>query len=440
MKFMKIAVAAVFAFAYGNAFAFHSGGVAECEGCHSMHNSFEGDIMVTGTAYGDGSGPYLLKAADQSGACLNCHGAGTTLSGYHVSTEGVLPFDNATVPAQMTPGGDFSWLKKTMTATVRGTPALIEGDRKGHNIIAADFGYTADKALTVAPGGAYPATSLACSSCHDPHGRTRRLADGSLATTGLPIRNSGSYNSSLDPVAGVYAVGAYRILAGANYEPKSTPGFPFANPVPDASAPSTYNRAETSQASQTFVAYGQGMSEWCANCHTAFLSNGYTSGMAGLRHPAGNDANLADFVATNYNAYVTSGIMTNVDVNAAYSTLTPYEIGSNDYTTAATGLKAKSALAGAVDRSASTANNVACVSCHRVHASGFESMLRFFYLNEFSTIGDNAGVASYDSSTTENKINFGYSAAMQQQAYNGRPASMLGPYARKACNKCHAKD
>jgi hypothetical protein len=36
---------------------------------------------------------------------------------------------------------------------------------------------------------------------------------------------------------------------------------------------------------------------------------------------------------------------------------------------------------------------------------------------------------TYDSSTTENKINFGYSAAMQQQAYNGRPASILGPYA-----------
>ena len=93
-----------------------------------------------------------------------------------------------------------------------------------------------------------------------------------------------------------------------------------------------------------------------------------------------------------------------------------------------------------MDRSAKTTNNVACVSCHRVHASGFESMLRFFYLNEFSTIGNDAGVAEYDPSTTENKINYGYSAAMQQQAYNGRPATMFGPWARKACNKCHAKD
>ena len=79
MKFLKFAVAAVFALAFSNAYAFHSGGVAECEGCHSMHNSFEGAPNVTGRTFADGTGPYLLKANDQSGACLNCHGAGTTL-------------------------------------------------------------------------------------------------------------------------------------------------------------------------------------------------------------------------------------------------------------------------------------------------------------------------------------------------------------------------
>ena len=83
---------------------------------------------------------------------------------------------------------------------------------------------------------------------------------------------------------------------------------------------------------------------------------------------------------------------------------------------------------------------MACVSCHRVHASGFASMLRFFYLNEFSTIGDAAGVASYDSSTTENKINYGYSARCSSRRTTAVRPSMFGPWARKACNKCHAKD
>ncbi len=435
MKLIKYAVAAALAFAYGNAFAFHSGGVAECEGCHSMHNSFEGSANVTGMAQ-FASGPYLLKAQDQSGACLNCHGAGSTLSGYHVSTEGVNPWDS-TLPAQMSPGGDFSWLKKDMTSVIRGTTATQHGERRGHNIVAVDFGYTADSVLTAAPGGTYPAATFACSSCHDPHGRTRRFADGTYANTGLPIRNSGSYNNSADPIAGIYAVGAYRILAGTGYQPKSLVGsYAFANQVPAASAPSTYNRAETTQQTQTFVAYGQGMSEWCSNCHTGILSNSYTSGMKGLRHPAGNAAKLPAAIVANYNSYISSGIKTNTNVNAAYSSLTPFEVGSADFAI----LKTRANLAGAQDRSAATSNNAMCLSCHRAHASGFESMLRFFYLNEFMTIGDAAGVASYDSSTTENKINLGFSSAQQQRAYYERPASMFGPYARLQCNKCHAKD
>ena len=74
MKATKIlAAAAIFSLATaGSALAFHSGGVAECEGCHSMHNSFEGTANVTGLNQYQ-SGPYLLKANDQSGACLNCH-------------------------------------------------------------------------------------------------------------------------------------------------------------------------------------------------------------------------------------------------------------------------------------------------------------------------------------------------------------------------------
>jgi hypothetical protein len=434
MKFLKLAVMAAVAFSFGNAYAFHSGGVAECEGCHSMHNSFEGAANVTGMAAG--SGPYLLKAQDQSGACLNCH-SGDTLSSYHVAsgaTVGIDPDNKTSAPVNMTPGGDFSWLKKTMNFVVRGSTLTGHGERRGHNVIAQDFDFVADPTLTVAPGGSYPAASLHCSSCHDPHGRYRRFADGSFAKTGLPIKNSGSYNSSADPVAGIYAVGAYRILGGTGYEPKSTPGFPFANQVPSAVAPSTYNRAETTQQGQTFVAYGSGMSEWCANCHTAFVQSGYTSGMAGLRHPAGNDSNLPAAIVANYNSYITSGIMTNADVNAAYSTLTPFEVGTADYAL----LKPRANLTGAVNRSATTDNNVMCLSCHRAHASGFESMLRFFYLNEFMTIGDAAGVATYDSSN--GAVSSGLSPTQQARAYNDRPATMFGPAARMQCNKCHAKD
>ncbi len=442
MKFLKFAVAAVFALTFSNAYAFHSGGVAECEGCHSMHNSFEGAPNVTGRTFAAGTGIYLLKANDQSGSCLNCHGAGTTLSGYHVSTEGINPYDS-TNPAQMTPGGDFSWLKKTMNTTIRKTvvPNGNEGDRHGHNIIAGDFGYTADKVITVAPGGTYPAANLACSSCHDPHGRYRRFADGSQAVTGLPIFGSGSYPSNVAtqggptyPTAGLSAAGVYRILAGVGYQPKSVTGsFAFPAAAPDAVVASTYNRSEG--LTQTPIAYGYNMSEWCANCHSGMLQNSYTSGMAGLRHPTGNNAKLTADVAANYNAYVSSGIMTNVTASAAFSTLAPFELGTNNYADLRTAATSATSMP-----AAATTNNVMCLSCHRAHAGGFDSALRFFYLNEFMTVSDAASVALYDSSTTENKINFGYNVAQQARAYNDRPATKFGPYARSYCNKCHAKD
>ncbi|WP_224981136.1 cytochrome C [Geomonas agri] len=417
------------------AFAFHSGGVAECEGCHSMHNSFEGSANATGLPQYE-SGPYLLKANDQSGSCLNCHEAGP--GSYHISTpSNAIGPNDSTVPVQLTPGGDFAWLKKTMPYAIRGAAATFDGDRHGHNIVASDFGYTADKTLTTAPGGTYPAANLACSSCHDPHGTYRRFADGTQKRTGLPIFASGSYTSSAAPISGVSAVGVYRILGGVGYQPKSLTGsYAFAKPAPDAVAQSTYNKAATSvsaagAAQPDLVAYGQGMSEYCANCHTAMLENSYTSGMKGLVHPAGNSAKLTAAIAANYAAYVTSGVMTGTGAN--YSAVAPFEIGTNDYTI----LKAFPTTPTAATAGTS---NVNCLSCHRAHASGFESMARYNLSNEFMTVADAAGAALYDSSTTENKINFGLSVAQQTAAYNGRPATAFGPYARNYCNKCHAKD
>ena len=50
----------------GTAFAFHAGGVAHCDGCHSMHNSPENPVAGTPNSQ-------LLKGTDASSTCLNCH-------------------------------------------------------------------------------------------------------------------------------------------------------------------------------------------------------------------------------------------------------------------------------------------------------------------------------------------------------------------------------
>ena len=431
------------------AHAFHSGGVAECEGCHTMHNT-KGSGKAVPLANGVGQGAiFLLQGTDQSSTCLNCHNsADAAPSGYHISTDdsmftlGVKNYDPTnTSPVEMTPGGDFGWLKVDRNVTVRGAVSVMLGAERGHNINAVDYGYNKTPNNDTAPGGTFPTASLHCSSCHDPHGRYRRDASGAYSTTGLPIMTSGSYATASPMVAGVYAQGAYRILAGAGYAPKSNPNFPFGattNP-PDAVAPSSYNRSEA--AGQTHVAYGRGMSEWCANCHPAMLENAYASGVAGHRHPAGSSAKLTPAIIANYNAYVSSGKMTNTNVNTAYSTLAPFEMGIADSTPASYAtLKTLAVTTDTQNQSATASSNVSCLSCHRAHASAFTAMTRFFLENEFMTIGDATGVASYDSNATENKINYALNPTEQQNAYYGRPASVFGPYARDYCNKCHAKD
>ncbi len=458
--------AAALALAPTRAYAFHSGGVAECEGCHTMHNtkqSGRGNPFYQGD---NNNSKYLLQGGDQSSTCLNCHNSADSVpSGYHISTDDSM-LAPGKPPVEMTPGGDFAWLKKTYNTTVRGSVTVNgnDGNTHGHNIIARDYGYVVDPDNTTAPGGTYPAASLSCVSCHDPHGTYRRLSDGSIirgAGAGLagatnpdtiggsnggvnkvpPIYGSGSYSTSIAPTANVSAVGVYRILGGVQYQPKSVAGsFAFVNPQPVAVAPSTYNRSEG--VSQTHVAYGSGMSEWCANCHTGMLnSNGANS--PGHPHPAGNAAHLTQAIVNNYNAYVTSGDMSNADMTQAFSTLAPIELGLTSTNANYTTLQGLAVNTDTKDQSATTSSNVMCLSCHRAHATAFAEATRFLTENEFMTVGDTSGATiapAYDGSATENKINQGYSVAEQQAAYYGRPASFFGPNARNYCNKCHAKD
>jgi hypothetical protein len=314
--------------------------------------------------------------------------------------------------------------------------------------VAEDFNYVADSTQTVAPGGTYPSQNLACISCHDPHGRYRRDAAGNIGTPNglasgvgnsagasvqLPIFASGSYDNSVAPIAGVSASGVYRLLGGKGYQPKSLAGsFAFTSDPPVAVAPSTYNKTEAS--TQTVVAYGKGMSEWCANCHTNIHQPSYNSGDENLRHPAGNGAKLTQAIVDNYKAYVSSGRLSGSGTNS-YSTLAPFELGVTDYTVLQ-GL----AKAGSTGPVASTTNNVMCLSCHRAHASMFESATRFFRGNEFMTIADASNNAAYASAVDNGAVNRGFTTYEQQVGYYGRPAAFFGPNARNYCNKCHAKD
>jgi predicted CXXCH cytochrome family protein len=397
----------------GTAYAYHGGGVAECTGCHSMHSPAA-------------TGSFLLIKSDQSSTCLNCHehAGDTGPSSYHIST---APADMAAgvPPKQRSPGGDFGWLKKTYTFTVRGTTTTEDGATHGHNIVAADFGYAADPVNATAPGGTFSANQLACNSCHDPHGQYRRKSDGTIAMSGAPIVNSGSYDNSVEPAAGT-AVGVYRLLAGAGYT-KGGVTFP-GNPA--AKAPSSYNRTEAT--TQTRVAYGTATTgghtqwgEWCATCHTNMHSSG------GYVHPT--DQNLGSTIATNYKQYVKSGDMTGDGING-YLSLVPFIEATGDYAVLASHAKNNdSVLTGP-----GSTDKVSCLSCHRAHASGFEHALRFNMEGEFMVY--NSLWPGTDTTPTQPGFARGRTGAETQAAYYDRPATQFASYQRVLCNKCHAKD
>ncbi|SPQ00545.1 conserved exported hypothetical protein [Candidatus Sulfobium mesophilum] len=407
-------------------YAFHDGGAARCEGCHTMHNSLNNTTFNQGaTNKWNGTqfqaGPYLLQGSTPSEVCLNCHGTGTGTSGYHVSTEGVVNTTGGQLPNQYTPGGDFSWMRTTANSI---------GGTFGHSIIAPTMSYVQDPRIITSPGGSFPANQLGCQSCHNPHGSTRRDSTGAYVTpntaiggTYAPIIASGSYGQI--PGAGE-AVGAYRLLGGTGYSPKNS-GVTFLNNPPYAVAPSSYNRTDTAAGGQTRVAYGQDMSEWCGNCHSGLVEASYVSGVAGHTHPAANAAKLTATIAANYNAYVKTGDLTGTQANS-FLNLVPYEEGTNNIATLA-------ALAGSSNApltGPSTASNVACVSCHRVHASAFPSMTRF---GVDALVTDETGAFEARS---------GFTSAAIQASYYGRgdvtQNAWFGDAQRALCNKCHVKD
>jgi hypothetical protein len=412
------------------ALAFHNGGVGDCNGCHIMHGASEGGTSPSG-GNGVTATVYLLRGGDPSSTCLSCHEQPDENgpSAYLVST----PVDelNGVAPKQMTPGGDFGWIRRGRSFSRSGIRVTIDGERFGHNIVAKDYGYGPDSRVTMAPGGTFPSDRLGCTSCHDPHGRYRRTGSGVYATEGTPIVDSGSYADSRDPDQ-VNSVGSYRLLAGKDYLPRSASGATaFINDPPAAVSPRQYNRSEAF--TETRVAYGRGMSEWCANCHLAVHTG--TANADGARHPAGERARLGTVTAATYNAYVKTGDLGGRE-NTSYTSLVPFEEGTADYGQ----LKAHAVADGSRGSGPDQHSTVGCLTCHRAHASGFTGMTRSNLASEIITVADAAGLAAYDGSTTDGRINMGMGVVEQTTAYYGRPATRFAPMQRSLCNKCHRMD
>jgi hypothetical protein len=403
MKSFTILVVALFAYFAnsGASFAdtlFHNGGRGECSGCHGKSIT-----MANKSAFTNISSNIIsnLKGGDPTSTCLICHEApiGTREpKGHYVATnEADMPA--GVPPTQLTPGGDFGWLQKYYGGS--------DGTNLGHSLVSSDLKKSAVNE-TLLPGINYPPSGLTCISCHDPLGNYRRTADGRITNSGLPIKASGSYDNSPDPDA-KGTVGTYRLLAGKGYQPKYLAGgnFAFTADPPVAVSPENYNRAES--ATDTRVAYGSGMSEWCKNCHK--IPHGDSEG-----HRAGNFARFRQDFVDNYNSNSALFNIKGVSSRAYYSSLVPFEMGTSDYIM----LKKTANSDGSDLKGPTIGSNVMCLTCHRAHASAWDSITRGAMLTRLNLKGR--------------------SRLEIQRAFYNRPSGAAIINLRSLCTKCHRMD
>jgi hypothetical protein len=265
---LLLTAAAALVFSSGTALAFHDGGVAECAGCHTMHNSQDGELVDASAPIGNN---YLLVAANSTDVCLSCHAA-------YGQFDAGLGYG---------PGGDFYWITKTFSWEGHGGTEYSTGDSHGHNVLSPAHGIEADAILTDAPGGDFDSDYLTCTSCHDPHGnQSFRIL----------------YGSALGPI---YPTGRYDFVNQA--------------PLAKGNSRKTYVGGGGNETNARHTVYKSGMSEWCSNCHTDFHA-GNTDNFV---HPTGEDMGTA--VAGAYNAYVSTDNVVGGLQATAYWGLAPFE-------------------------------------------------------------------------------------------------------------------
>jgi hypothetical protein len=373
----------------GFVFAFHKGGVGYCEGCHVLHKSSDEEARESDQVSSEELVMPGLRGSDPSSTCLRCHAEVGKF--FNVMSQDGSSF---------TPAGDFYWLSKTFAWNANLTSYQSLGDNHGHNVVALDYGLNADPVRNSAPGGAYPSSAMGCTSCHNPHGGLTGNGNESDA-----ISASGSYRESSSSET---TAGNYRLLGGIDYNSGGhANAVRFAHPAPVAAAsPTDWTETDTNH-----TAYGEGMSAWCGNCHSDFLDGGN-------RHPTGSNATLTSTFISNYNSYVKTGDITGTQTDA-YLALVPFELGTAD-----TWLLDPSSSSGP-----SQGANVMCLTCHRAHASAFQSAGRWDFETTFMA---DSHPMSGDGGVTANDV---------LNSYYGRDmASDFGTYQRQFCNKCHLMD
>ncbi|RKZ11425.1 hypothetical protein DRQ32_05985, partial [bacterium] len=242
----------------------------------------------------------LLRGDSPSETCLNCN----------ATTAGAVFANDPLLPGPEYGGGNFVFLlEDELQDGTRGPDRSVPGEAGGHSIVVPARGLSMDSRRAVAPGGSFPSMSLACTSCHDPHGNTDfRMLNGA------------------GPVQGGLAT--------------------FSDPAPTAQG---IDLSGPPASDSNHTAYQGGWSRWCGNCHG---NAWHESGASNFQHPV--DIPLGSDVARDYNQYRGDIDPSGGTIADSYVAMVPFEDPLS--TTSSTG-------------GPSASSRLSCISCHRVHAS-----------------------------------------------------------------------
>jgi predicted CXXCH cytochrome family protein len=248
------------------AFAFHDGGVASCQGCHVMHESEDGQLVM--------GAEDLLRAESATDLCLGCH------ANANGAVFGVAPL----MPSTELGGGNFIFLlEDNLNDFQNGARRPISGEAAGHSVVAPSAGLLPDSRWLNSPGGNFASADLGCTSCHDPHGN-----------------------------------GNFRMLNGAGSVQNGL--FSFTADAPQAEG-IDLNGAPEGAANHT--AYQGGWAQWCGNCHG---DRYHSDGQSRFEHPA--EDSFGGDISDRYNLYLGDANPLGGSPATSYLALVPFEDAS----------------------------------------------------------------------------------------------------------------
>lgn len=332
-----------------------------CNDCHTMHNSQDGDPMVTSDISGQDAQDYLLMFA-----CLGCHtraddGAGpenddTGAPAAHHT--GALPPTNA---GNYLAGGSFWYIEDSGF-----------GDAYGHNV----QGLATNSSDGIMPDDNPPGGDFTIDMNDKPLGCATTTNE-----TGCHVGNAHHSNKGGKPseAANVYWVDgtpgdpgdSYRFLSGS-VKGGERGDWEFTGADEDS-----HNVYVTDGDWNDSTTAGS-ITALCAQCHGNF--HGSASNVVG-DGTDGNNNGIAPWIRHPTDISLESS---NVDVEHrsyhTYAVLTP--IGLNQ--TGAAGFSSGDpvTIIGSYDAASANFSYVICQSCHRAHASEELDMLRFSYSDQ----------------------------------------------------------